>query len=55
VGTGFEGAVAQRAEAFERNLHDDAELDEMRLAVIDRWDVDPERCQIAAEGAAFVI
>jgi len=25
------------------------------LAVIDRWEVDPERCQIAAEGAAFVI
>jgi hypothetical protein len=27
----------------------------MRLAVIDGWGVDPERCHIAAEGAVFVI
>ena len=36
-------------------MHDDAELDEMRGAVIGRWEVDPERCQIATEGAEFVI
>ena len=36
-------------------MHDDAELDEMRGAVIGSWEVDPERCQIATEGAEFVI
>ena len=36
-------------------MHDDADLDEMRGAVIDRWEVDPERCQIATEGAEFAI
>jgi ribonuclease BN (tRNA processing enzyme) len=36
-------------------MHDDAQLDEIRGAVIDRWGVDPERCLIAADGAAFAI
>ncbi len=36
-------------------MHDDAALDEMRAAVIDSWKVDPERCQIATEGAEFVV
>jgi hypothetical protein len=36
-------------------MHNDAELDEMRGAVIDRWGVDPERCLIATEGTELVI
>ncbi len=36
-------------------MHDDAELDEIREAVVDRWGVDPERCLVAAEGAELTI
>ncbi len=31
-------------------MHDDAELDAIRASVLDRWEVDPERCQIADRG-----
>ena len=36
-------------------MHDDAELDEIGDAVVDRWGVDPERCLIAAEGSELVL
>jgi ribonuclease BN (tRNA processing enzyme) len=36
-------------------MHDDAELDEIREAVVDRWGVDPERCLVAAEGTELVL
>jgi phosphoribosyl 1,2-cyclic phosphodiesterase len=32
-------------------MHTDDDLDAMRELVLDRWDVDPDRCVIAAEGA----
>jgi phosphoribosyl 1,2-cyclic phosphodiesterase len=34
-------------------LHTDAELDRMHADVIAGWGVEPERCVVAAEGAAF--
>jgi len=32
-------------------MHTDDQLDAMREKVLERWDVDPERVVIAAEGA----
>jgi phosphoribosyl 1,2-cyclic phosphodiesterase len=34
-------------------MHDDEQLERMRDDVIRRWGVEPERCALAAEGAAF--
>jgi phosphoribosyl 1,2-cyclic phosphodiesterase len=36
-------------------MHTDAELEAIREAVIERWDVEPERCVIAAEGSELVV
>jgi hypothetical protein len=32
-------------------MHSDDQLDAMRERVLERWDVDPSRVEIAAEGA----
>jgi ribonuclease BN (tRNA processing enzyme) len=36
-------------------MHTDAELDAIRATVLDRWDVDPDRCLIAREGAELTV
>jgi hypothetical protein len=49
----FAGKVGVRRLAMFHHdpMHSDDQLDAMRELVLERWDVDPERVVIAAEGA----